>query len=176
MFDKERTDSAFRTAYKGYEHLRDNNISESSTSQELHKRDRNHMDLKLEEEFGELQEIANFNLDPDEKHPWPRRERIIREAHQAWYWVALECVTDRMTYEKLDPVKKIEKGYGAGTPLPPDSRIPVLHQIYPIEKADVVLSYIGNVCKREGIEPAEIGEHDVREMLSRSYLKEVIGG
>lgn len=140
--------------YKIYEYIRDNNsITEQMSNTKkmivnLSKDDENTIEYCNKKILEEKKEIEEAKLGKHFHFNMTKREILVNEISQYIYWLTIVAVSKKVSYE--------------------DSKIEVkLKEIL----NEIDISKIGEINQ---ITLEEIIEHDLKEMESKNYLKEVI--
>lgn len=173
----------FEINYKMYEHLRDNDFSESGSSQLMRKimqGDYSHSISKCMRKMKEEQEEAREAVRGKHVHEGQtKRETVINEIQQSIYWPTLIAVAQRVTYPQIDYSGSMMKGF---------RWTPVIKE--ELEGRTKIVTVLNGVAYDGGwllneynmdnpssiISPSDIPLHDLKQMHEKAYLRQFLEG
>jgi hypothetical protein len=171
MDDLSGLEQLCRQVYGAYEYLRDNDLSAvSGTSKRLRSGDNQKLNTRIAEELMELHGViegthVHEGFDQD----------IILEGYEVIYWSFCWAVANKISYEKLVPHERLQKGFSQPIPT-----VYLLDGIKSLESyknitddllLPTIFSLVGNACAINGTNPSRLLERDIAEMRQKNYLK-----
>lgn len=172
--------NSIREQFEAYEYLRDQDLSDvSSTSRLLRDPDTRSL-ARVSDELRELAAVlSGVHVHRDRQHD------IILESSQVIYWVYISALGVGSTWHQIRPDVALA---------PPNQDVAegvlqelieafatrwqaaVDHGVSDGALAHATISLVAQVCRVEHIDPLTVVEFDLRDLQSRTYLKDFFGG